>query len=147
MITTVLLPVEMPFSLDYNNQWCVVWCFPWLNSSPPSAAYMRQWIGSALVQIMACRLFGAKPLSKPMLGNCQLNPYGHTSVKFQSKYIFFSFTKMHLKISSAKLAAILSRGRWVKHVNATYHGLVHSPAWYPSSNFVDFYIFVTLPSV
>ena len=43
------------------------------NSSPPSAAYIRQWIGSALVQIMACRLFGAKPLSKPMLGYCQLN--------------------------------------------------------------------------
>ena len=39
-----------------------------INSSPPSAAYMRQWIGSALVQIMAWRLFGAKPLSKPMLG-------------------------------------------------------------------------------
>ena len=37
------------------------------NSSPHSAAYMRQWIGSALVQIMACRLFGAKPLSKPIL--------------------------------------------------------------------------------
>ena len=30
-------------------------------SSPPSAAYMRQWSGSALVQIIACRLFGAKP--------------------------------------------------------------------------------------
>ena len=30
--------------------------------------------GSALVQIMACRLFGAKPLSKPMLGYCQLDP-------------------------------------------------------------------------
>ena len=29
---------------------------------------MRQWIGSALVQIMACRPIGAKPLSKPMLG-------------------------------------------------------------------------------
>ena len=27
--------------------------------SPPSAAYMRQWTGSALIQIMACRLFGA----------------------------------------------------------------------------------------
>ena len=37
-------------------------------SSPPSDAYMRQWMGSALVQIMACRLFGAKPLSEPMLG-------------------------------------------------------------------------------
>ena len=44
------------------------------NSSPPSAAYMRRWIGSALVQIMACRLFGAKPLSKPMLGYHQLDP-------------------------------------------------------------------------
>ena len=44
-----------------------------VHSYPPSAAYMRQWIGSALVQIMACRLFGAKPLSKPMLGYCQLD--------------------------------------------------------------------------
>ena len=33
----------------------------------PSAAYMRQWTGSALVQVMACRLFGAKPLPEPML--------------------------------------------------------------------------------
>ena len=41
-----------------------------INSSPPSAAYMRQWIGWALVQLKACRLFGAKPLSKPMLGYC-----------------------------------------------------------------------------
>ena len=45
-----------------------------INSSPPSAAYMCQWIGSALVQIMACRLIGDKPLSKPMLGYCQLDP-------------------------------------------------------------------------
>ena len=29
---------------------------------------------SALVQIMACRLFGAKPLSKPKLGYYQLDP-------------------------------------------------------------------------
>ena len=46
----------------------------YLNSSPPSDAYMRQWIGAALVQIMARRLFGAKPLSEPMLGYCQLDP-------------------------------------------------------------------------
>ena len=37
------------------------------NSSPPSAAYMRQETGSALVQVMACRLFGTKPLSEPLL--------------------------------------------------------------------------------
>ena len=45
-----------------------------LNSFSTSVAYKRQWIGSELVQIMACRLFGAKPLSKPMLGYCQLDP-------------------------------------------------------------------------
>ena len=39
----------------------------YLNSSPPDATYMCQWIGSALVQIIACRLFGTKPLSEPML--------------------------------------------------------------------------------
>ena len=31
---------------------------------------MSQWIGSALVQMMACHLFGAESLSKPMLGYC-----------------------------------------------------------------------------
>ena len=53
-----------------------------LNSSPRSAAYMRQVIGSALVQVMACRLFDAKPLSKQMLGYCQFDPWEQTSVKF-----------------------------------------------------------------
>ena len=52
-----------------------------LNSSLSSAAYISQWIGSTLVQIMACRIFGAKPLSKPMLGYHQLDPWEQTSVK------------------------------------------------------------------
>ena len=30
-----------------------------INSSPRDAAYMCQWTGSALVQVMACRLSGA----------------------------------------------------------------------------------------
>ena len=34
---------------------------------------MRQWIGSTMVQIMACRLFDTKPLSKPIPGHCQLH--------------------------------------------------------------------------
>ena len=50
------------------------------------AAYMRQWIRSILVQIMARCLFGAKPLSKPMMGYCQLDLKEHTSVKLQWKY-------------------------------------------------------------
>ena len=45
-----------------------------LNSSPPSAAYLRRQIGSALFQVMACRLSGAKPLPEPMLTYCQLDP-------------------------------------------------------------------------
>ena len=42
-----------------------------------SAAHMRQriWSANNLVQIMSCCLFGAKPLSKPMLGYCQLGPW------------------------------------------------------------------------
>ena len=47
---------------------------------------MRQWIGSVFVQVMACHLFGAKPLPEPMLAYCQLDPQEQTSVKFQPKY-------------------------------------------------------------
>ena len=46
------------------------------NSSPTNAAYKHKWIGSALVQIMVCRLFGTKPLSEPMntlYYTCDLN--------------------------------------------------------------------------
>ena len=52
-----------------------------LNSSLPSDAYMCQWFGSAFVQIMACRLIGAKPISRPMLGYVNW-PLRKTSVRF-----------------------------------------------------------------
>ena len=45
-----------------------------LSSSSLSAAYMRQWTGSSLVQVMACRLLGAKPFPEPMLGIVNLTP-------------------------------------------------------------------------
>ena len=51
----------------HNTHWTAV------DSFPPSAAYMRRWNSSTFVQIMACRLFGTKPLSKPMMGHCQLH--------------------------------------------------------------------------
>ena len=71
---------------------------------------MHQWTGSVLVKIMAWRLFGAKPLSKPMLGYCQLN--GLLGTNFSEIWIgilSFSLKKMHLKLLPSKLAAILSR--------------------------------------
>ena len=49
----------------------------------PSAAYICvSEYRSALVQIMACRLLGVKPLSEPMLGYCQLDPKEQTSLKY-----------------------------------------------------------------
>ena len=64
-----------------------------VHSSPPSAAYMPQRIRSTLFHIMVCRLFGAKPLSEPMLGYCQVDPQEQTSVKFISKFIHFHSRK------------------------------------------------------
>ena len=52
----------------------------WYHLTPPpppppplNAAYMHQWTGSALVQVMACHLLGAKPLPEPMVSYCQLD--------------------------------------------------------------------------
>ena len=61
----------------YIYTWTSVKCreislFSSINPFLPSAAYMPQWIGSALVQTMACRLFSDKPLSKLMLRWFQL---------------------------------------------------------------------------
>ena len=90
--------------------------FCYLTHFSPSAAYMRQWIGSALVQIMACRLFGAKPSSKPVLGYCQFDPEEQTLVKFKSKYEIFVHENAFENLF-CDMAAILSGGD-----ELTYHG-------------------------
>ena len=58
---------------------------------------------------MACRLFGAKPLSKPMLDYCQLDPQEQTSMTFWSKYKLFIHENASENIV-CEMAAILSRG-------------------------------------
>ena len=82
------------YEIDINNRWklmkqvftyntannakCIYYGdhkfyhFILVNSSPLSAVYMRQWINSALVKILACRLFCAKPLSERVRGYFQL---------------------------------------------------------------------------
>ena len=42
----------------------------YVNSMRPREAYMRQYLVLSLVQIMACHLFGAKPLPESMIGYC-----------------------------------------------------------------------------
>ena len=68
------------------------------NSSPTSATYIYQWIGSALVLIMACCLFSAKPLSMLL----PIGPLETNLSEISIKILNFSFMKMHPKISSAK---------------------------------------------
>ena len=105
------------------NAECLLWmsktCCPnpcpggtFLKSSQPSAAYMRQWIGSALIQIMACRLLGAKPLAKPTLGNCQLA----LGTKF--RWNFNQNTKLFIHENASENIACENdshfvQGRWV----------------------------------
>ena len=64
-----------------------------LTSSPPSDVDMRQWIGSSLVQVMACRLFDAKSLPEPMLPYCQLDSSEQISVKFEWEFYHFHTRK------------------------------------------------------
>ena len=64
-----------------------------INSLRSSYAYMRQQIKPLLVQIMACRLFGAKSFSEPMLEYCRLDPLEQISVKYLLKYIHFHSNK------------------------------------------------------
>ena len=99
----------------------VHWCdnYP---ANPSSSLYVRQWIVSTLVQIMACRLFGAKPLSEPMLGYCLLDigaPFSEILTKIQN----FSFTKMHLKTSSAKRWPFCTGGDELKIGYLWKHGI------------------------
>ena len=67
---TVICLDFIPFQPAYLNNRCIrhYWYQPkngnsHFNSLRPGDAYMRRLTGSSLVQIMACRLFGAKPLS------------------------------------------------------------------------------------
>ena len=56
-----------------------------VDSSKPSDANIRQKTTSPFVQIMACCLFGDKPLSEEMMDYHQLDPWEQISVKFESK--------------------------------------------------------------
>ena len=57
------------------------------NSLRPSDAYTRQKTEKSLVQIVACRLVGATPLSEPMLEYCYLDRWEQTSnfIHFNSR--------------------------------------------------------------
>ena len=118
---------------DINN-WHMLQKYTF-NSSPPSVAYMRQWIGPTLVQIMAFRLFGDKPLPEPMLLYCQLDHQEQTSVKFESGFYHFHWRKCIWKCCLPEWRPFLASGRWVKSTLPYLPGdneLIHEeyPNWH-----------------
>ena len=90
--------------------------FQCINSLRPSDAYMHQQIRPSLVEIMACRLVGAKPLSEPMLEYCK---YSNLTNKLQSNlkrnsYIFIQENSFENVVW--KMAAILSQPQCVNQL-------------------------------
>ena len=86
-----------------------------VNSSSHSAAYMRRWIGSALLQIMVCRLFGTKPLSEQTFRYSQELSPGPLVYMNKFQWNFNQKWKLFIHGNASeyivcKMAAILSRG-------------------------------------
>ena len=71
---------------------------------------MRRWTGSALVRVMACCLFGAKPLPDPMLIYCQLDPWQQAS----NWNATFFIQENIFENCVFEMEDILSEERWVK---------------------------------
>ena len=85
-----------------------------INSSTYGAAYMRPWIWSVLLPVMACRLFGAKPLPEA------IGPLGTNSNAIWIKIQNFSFRNIHLEMSSLRWQTLCRVGgcncaKWLNH--------------------------------
>ena len=104
-----------------------------LNSSPPNAAYMRQYIGSALVQIMACAY------SAPSHYLNQRWVIINWTLRNKLLWIFNQNTKLAIHENASgnfvcETAAILSRWRCVKTVqNLMMADGGHFSQWTPLS--------------
>ena len=89
---------------------------------------MRQWTGSALVQIMACRLFDANySVPSHHLNQCWV--FVNWTLRNKLQWNFNQNTKFFIHKNASEnivweTAAIWSRGRWVKHQEM--HGCVVS---------------------
>ena len=100
MILVSLCPGRFPLPEWYSRRGMEIQTRSYLaftcthvDSAPVSAAYTRRGAGSALVQVMACRLFGGKPLPKPMLAYCQLDSQEQISERYESEFYHFHSRK------------------------------------------------------
>ena len=107
----------------------VPWDINWtsVNSSSASAAYIHQRIGSVLIQIMACRLFGSHYLNQ-----CFVTANGTFRNKLQWNFNQNATLFIHKNASEnivCEMAAILSRGRWVNYVYVALHHVTTCCWW------------------
>ena len=92
-----------------------------LKSLRPSDAYMRHQRRPSLVQIMARRLIGAKPLSEPMLYHSQSGPYEQSS--FNSNFKHFHSRKYIWKCRLANVGHFVSTSLCLAAAAASKHCL------------------------
>ena len=101
---------------------------------------MHWWTGSSLDQLMACHLFGSKPLSELMLPYCQLGPKEHISIRFIWNSEVFTQENAFENII-CKMVAILSLPKYV-NIKADNNPLVlrsgHQQTWYWPSLYAIF---------
>ena len=92
---------------------CINTTSVFVNPLRPEDWYIRQWTGSSLIQVIACRLFSSdKWFPEPMVFYYELDPQGHTSVKLKKKFKRFPSRKWIAKYCR-KMAAILPRPPFV----------------------------------
>ena len=102
-----------------------------LSAWRPSDAYMRQYNILTLVQIMACRLLGAKPLSEPMVPYCWLDPKKHISVKFCLKVESFHSRKYTWKCRLRTGGHFVSASMCYSPIDH-FHNSQNAPVTYPT---------------
>ena len=101
---------------------------PLFNSSSPSAAYMRQWAGSALVQIMACHSSAPSHYLKQcwFIVNWTLR----NKIQWNSNQNTKIFIHENTFENISEMVAILSRGKWVKLTNEIWGDLILKIIWH-----------------
>ena len=114
-------PLSAPTMVSLLTHICVTRP-QWVNWSPPSAAYMSvNWVSN-------CSDNGLSQVRRQAIPwtNADLLPFEPLGTNFSEIWIEilkFSFKKMCLKMPSAKMSAILSKGKWVdKSVFSSGHG-------------------------
>ena len=109
-----------------------------VNSSPHSAAYVRRWIGSALLQIMVCRLIGTKPLSGQTFRYSQELSPGPLVYRNKLQWNFNQNRKLFIRGNASEyivceMTAILSGGgvNWTRMKHAVWPAkcIVNTHVW------------------